>query len=85
MPAVMPLSPGKLSTVGKKAAIPPPVLLLLSSSAPSLALCEMTYLPRKRLVEKAVATHSITLAWRIPWMEEPGGLQSMGSHRVGLD
>jgi len=30
-------------------------------------------------VEKAMATHSSTLAWKIPWMEEPGGLQSMGS------
>ena len=29
--------------------------------------------------EKAMATHSSTLAWKIPWMEEPGGLQSMGS------
>ena len=35
--------------------------------------------------EKAVATHSRTLAWRIPWMEEPGRLQSMGSRRVGHD
>ena len=33
--------------------------------------------------EKAMATHSSTLAWKIPWMEEPGGLQSMGSLRVG--
>ena len=33
--------------------------------------------------EKAMATHSSTLAWKIPWMEEPGGLQSMGSQRVG--
>ena len=33
--------------------------------------------------EKAVAPHSSTLAWRIPWMEEPGRLQSMGSLRVG--
>ena len=31
--------------------------------------------------EKAMATHSRTLAWRIAWMEEPGGLQSMGSRR----
>ena len=31
------------------------------------------------------ATHSSTLAWKIPWMEEPGGLQSVGSQRVGLD
>ena len=36
-------------------------------------------------VEKAVAPHSSTLAWRIPWMEEPGGLQSMGSLGVGHD
>ena len=35
--------------------------------------------------EKAMATHSSTLAWRIPWMEEPGGLQSMGSLTVGHD
>ena len=35
--------------------------------------------------EKAMATHSSTLAWKIPWMEEPGGLQSMGSLRVRHD
>ena len=34
-------------------------------------------------MEKAMATHSSTLAWKIPWMEEPGRLQSMGSLRVG--
>ena len=33
--------------------------------------------------EKAMATHSSTLAWKIPWTEEPGGLQSMGSLVVG--
>ena len=32
-----------------------------------------------------MATHSTILAWRIPWTEEPGGLQSMGSRRVGHD
>ena len=32
-----------------------------------------------------MATHSRILAWRIPWREEPGGLQSMGSQRVGHD
>ena len=37
------------------------------------------------LLEKAMAPHSSTLAWKIPWMEEPGGLQSMGSRRVGHD
>ena len=35
--------------------------------------------------EKAVAPHSSTLAWKIPWTEEPGGLQSMGLLRVGHD
>ena len=35
--------------------------------------------------EKVMAPHSSTLAWKIPWMEEPGGLQSMGSLRVGHD
>ena len=35
--------------------------------------------------EKATATHSSTLAWKIPWMEEPGRLQSMGLRRVGHD
>ena len=34
-------------------------------------------------VEKEMATHSSILAWRIPWTEDPGGLQSMGSQRVG--
>ena len=36
-------------------------------------------------LEKEMATHSSTLAWKIPRMEEPGGLQSMGSQRVGHD
>ena len=36
-------------------------------------------------LEKAMATHSSTLAWKIPWMEEPGRLQSMGSLTVGHD
>ena len=36
-------------------------------------------------LEKETATHSSILAWRIPWKEEPGGLQSTGSQRVGHD
>ena len=36
-------------------------------------------------LEKEMATHSSILAWRIPWTEEPGGLQSTGSQRVGHD
>ena len=37
------------------------------------------------LLEKGIATHSSILAWRIPWTEQPGKLQSMGSQRVRLD
>ena len=37
------------------------------------------------LLEKAMAPHSSTLAWKIPWTEEPGRLQSLGSLRVGYD
>ena len=36
-------------------------------------------------LEKEMATHSGILAWRIPWTEKPGGLQSVGSQRVGHD
>ena len=36
-------------------------------------------------LEEGVATHSSILAWRIPWTQEPGGLQSIGSQRVGHD
>ena len=36
-------------------------------------------------LEEGMATHSSIVAWRIPWTEEPGGLQSVGSQRVGQD
>ena len=38
-----------------------------------------------RSLEEGMATHRSILAWRIPWTEEPGGLQSIGSHKVGND
>ena len=40
-------------------------------------------LDREEALEKEMATHSSILVWKIPWTEEPGGLQSMGSQRVG--
>ena len=40
-------------------------------------------LGQEDLLEEEMATHCSILAWRIPWTEEPGGLQSMGSQRVG--
>ena len=42
-------------------------------------------LGREDPLEKEMATHSSTLAWKIPWTEEPGGLQSMGLQRVRQD
>ena len=42
-------------------------------------------LGREDPLEKGMATHASILAWKIPWTEEPGGLQSMGSQRVGHD
>ena len=48
--------------------------------------CHLAYLTYMQSIsEKAMATHSSTLAWKIPWMEEPGRLQSMGSLRIGHD
>ena len=47
-----------------------------------LFLLKSIYLPPLTKSEKAMATHSSTLAWKIPWMEEPGRLQSIGSRRV---
>ena len=48
-------------------------------------ICWHFYHGLESLAEKAMAPHSSTLAWKIPWTEEPGGLQSMGLLRVGHD
>ena len=42
-------------------------------------------LDQENPLEKGIDTHSSVLAWRIPWTEDPGGQQSMGSQRVGHD
>ena len=42
-------------------------------------------LGREDPLEEGMAAHSSTLAWRVPWTEEPGGLQSMGLHRIRHD
>ena len=44
-----------------------------------------TWMDLEIIMEKAMAPHSSTLAWKLQWMEEPCGLQSMGSLRVGHD
>ena len=48
-------------------------------------LSDFTFTFHFHALEKEMATHSSVLAWRIPGMAEPGGLLSMGSHRVGHD
>ena len=50
---------------------------------PGMQETQVRSLGREDPLEKEMATHSSTLAWRIPWREEPGRLQSMGSQRVG--
>ena len=52
---------------------------------PAMRETRVRFLGEEDPLEKEMATHSSILAWRIPWMEEPGGLQSMGSQRVGHD
>ena len=52
-------------------------------SLPEMQETLVQSLGQKDPLEKAMAPHSSTLAWKIPWMEEPGGLQSMRLLRVG--
>ena len=52
---------------------------------PSMRETRLRSLAWEDPLEKEMATHSSILAWKIPWTEESGGLQSMGSQRVGHD
>ena len=54
-------------------------------SLPAVQKTRVESLGQEDPLEKEMATHSSILAWRIPWTEEPGGLQSMGSRKVGQD
>ena len=63
-------------------------LFLVAHMAKDLPAMQETWvrsLGREDPLEKGMATHSSILAWRIPWTEEPGGLQFMRSQRVGHD
>ena len=66
-----------------------PVLIsLMAQTVKRLPTMQETWvqsLGQEDLLEKEMATHSSILAWKIPWMEDPGRLQSMGSQRVGHD
>ena len=52
---------------------------------PAMLELRVQSLGQKDLLEKGMATHSSILAWEMPWTEEPGGLQFMGSQRVRHD
>ena len=52
-------------------------------SLPAMQETRLRSLGQEDPLEKEMATHSSILAWEIPWTEEPGGLLSMGSQRVG--
>ena len=54
-------------------------------SLPAMQETQVPSLGWEDPLEKETAIHSCILAWKIPWMEEPGGLQSMGLQRVGHD
>ena len=58
---------------------------LLKSNSCSISISIYIYRYISLFLEKAMAPHSSTLAWKTPWTEEPGRLQSMGSLRVGHD
>ena len=63
-------------------------LSLVAQTLKNLPVVQETWvqsLGREDPLEKGMATHSSTLDWKIPWMEECGRLQSMGSQRVGHD
>ena len=64
--------------------LPPPSLVAQRvKRLPTMRETWVQSLGQEDLLEKEMAPHSNILAWKIPWMEEPGGLQSMGSQRVG--
>ena len=55
------------------------------NNLPAMQETRVRFLGWEEALEKRMAIHSSVLAWRIPWTEEPGGLQSMGLQRVGHD
>jgi len=61
------------------------LVALLVKNLPAVQETRVRSLGWEDALEKEMATHSSILAWKISWTEEPGGLQSMGSQRVGHD
>ena len=61
------------------------VVQTMVKDLPAMQEAQLQSLGREDPLEKRIATHFSILAWRIPWTEEPGGLQSMGLQRAGHD
>ena len=61
------------------------LVVQMVKNLPAMQKTQVQSLGWEDALEKGMATHSSILAWRIPWTEESGGLQSMGSQRVGHD
>ena len=59
------------------------LMVQMVKNLPAMWESQVPSLGRENPLEKEMATHSSSPAWRIPWTEEPGGLQSMGLQRVG--
>ena len=59
------------------------LVALMVKRLPTMQENQIQSLGQEGLLEKEMATHSSILVWKIPWMEEPGRLQSMGSQKVG--
>ena len=76
---------GNQGLIPKRGGITPFWFSLITQSVknlPAMQEIQVRVLGREDPLEKEMATHSSILAWRIPWTEEPGGLQSMGLQRV---
>ena len=61
------------------------LVVQMIKNLPEMQETQVRSLDQDNPLEEGMATHSSILAWRIPWTEEPGGLQSMGSQRVRHD
>ena len=76
---------GFLDTVTHSSIIEASLVAQIAKNLPAMQETQIPSLGQEVPLEKGMATHSSILAWRIPSTEEPSGLQSMGSQRVGHD
>ena len=80
-PCTIPLERGDCEKIGVCSTLAFLVSQMVKNP-PAMQETWVQFLSQEDPLEKGMATHSSILAWRIPWTEEPGGLQSMGSQRV---